>query len=84
MFGKNKKQSGWDCKEDPDGSTRCQRFEVNEQGEKISTGTEFGVSADPSTGCKPAFTGDISIMDEDEKRVNRIVDKKVKSCKRGL
>jgi len=84
MFGKNKRPSGWDCHEKEDGTTQCQRFEVNEKGEKMATGTEFGVGADPSTGCQPYYRGDITILDDDEKKIKKIVDKKISSCKQGL
>jgi len=79
-----RREEGWDCSEQSDGKTKCERFEVDEQGHKIATGTSFAVGANPETGCQPYFEGDLSIMDRDERRVNKIVKKKISSCKRGL
>lgn len=78
-----KRPEGWECRDESEGVTKCQRIEIDEQGQKIATGTEFGVGVDPNT-CEPYYTGDMSIMDRDEKKVQSIVKKKVSSCKRGL
>ena len=78
-----KRPEGWECHDQESGITKCQRIEVDEQGQKIPTGTEFGVGVDPNS-CEPYYSGDINIMDRDEKKVASIVKKKVSSCKRGL
>lgn len=79
----SRSEEGWECSEQGDGITKCKRIEVDEQGQKVFTGTEFGIGVDPNT-CESYFTGDMSIMDRDEKKVSSIVKKKVSSCKRGL
>ena len=85
-MGKNKtRPKGWNCKKQEDGSQSCKRFEVNEEGKKIGTGSEVNVGVDDN--CNPVFTGDVNqIMDEDAEAIEEVSKKVTSSCrkKKGL
>jgi len=81
-----KKKGGWNCSnQNEDGTRICRRWEQDTEGNKIATGTEFGISTDSET-CEPVFTGDVSIVDDDDKRIEEIARKVTAKCrqKRGI
>lgn len=77
------KKAGWNCNDNEDGSTTCRRFEQDDKNQKTSTGTDITIAVDPNT-CQPYFTGNTSIMDDDEQKIDSIVKKKIRTCKGGL
>lgn len=78
------KKEGTHCEPDDSGATMCQRYELNEAGESIASGTNFSIYADPNNGCKPVLTNAMSINDDDQKHVEKIIQQVVKGCKVGL
>jgi hypothetical protein len=79
LFKKSRK--GWDCRDESDGTTRCRRIEQVDEN-RLGTGTDIGIGVDPET-CQPIFKGDVSIMDDDEGDIDRIVQRKVGACRRS-
>ena len=76
-------RAGWNCRDNQDGTTTCIRFEADDKNQKVSTGTEITITINPHT-CQPYFSGDVSILDSDEKKIDSIVKKKTMSCRKGL
>ncbi len=79
----DRKKRGMDCQPNEDKSFTCRPYEIKD-GEKLATGSEVTISADPNNGCKPAFTGRMDMLDEDEDAINHVAGKVVSSCKKGL
>ena len=80
LFGKKK---GWDCHANPDGTTTCRRFEAGKN-QKLATGTEITIGADPKNGCEPVLTGDVnSILDDESEDVDKIAKRVSAQCRRG-
>lgn len=77
-----KKKQGWECHENQDGTKTCSRFDIDKN-EKVGTGTDVTIGMDPKT-CEPFLTGDVSILDDDDEDMSRIIKKMKSGCRRGL
>ena len=81
----SKSQSGVRCEamDESGETTHCQIFDSRD-GMKLSDGTDFAVNVSRANNCIPSFVGNTDILEKDEKKVNSIVEQKVRACKRGL
>lgn len=80
-----KKNKGWDCSTNQDGTKTCVRYVVDKNGQKVTTGTQVTIGADSSNNCEPYISGDVaSILDDEAEDVNVISKRIVAGCKRGL
>jgi hypothetical protein len=78
------KQKGVQCSKNPDGSDTCVRYELDNNGNKIATGSELTLSVDPST-CQAVMGGDVNSLNDDEvDDFDRMAKAKERACKRGI
>lgn len=75
-----RKQKGFECEENPDGSQTCRRFVIH-KGRKMATGSDFELIPDPNT-CKVRFNG--SEVDDDKDSINEKIAEVENKCKRGF
>ena len=81
----SKSQGGFRCEsmDETGETTHCQIFETNNEG-KLATGTDFAVNVSRANNCIPTFVGNRDILEKDEKKVNQLIEQKVRACKKGL
>ena len=76
--------NGMRCDPTPDGKgLNCKLFEANGN-DKLATGTDVTVVADPVDNCEPRIVGTVDIMQKDEKKVAEIANLVRKNCRRGI
>lgn len=69
---------------DPTGNTHvCKPYEADKN-EKLATGSEVTITVSSETGCKPIFNGSYDVLVSDEKAINKLIEKKVLACRKGL
>ena len=66
---------------DEAGVTHCQIFESDKEG-KMATGTDFSFQL--GENCEAVMIGNHDILDKDEERVNSIINRRKKACRKGL
>ena len=76
------KQGGIRCEAHPDGTgVQCEVYEKKGE-EKVSTGTNFAITANPENNCETSFDGSFDVSDGDEPRIKRINEQVKQACMR--
>lgn len=75
-----KPKEGWHCKKNAQGEQECTRFETDDKGRKIPTGTKVTIGHDDK--CNPVLSGDVNeFMDEDADKINTVAERATSNCR---
>ena len=83
MASKGSRRKGTECVNNPDGTRTCARIERDNEGNVMSSGSEFTLGVDDN--CNPIFAGDsTTLMDDELSDIDAISKRMVSQCKRGF